>query len=1476
RAFGAAAEKENDNPEVKTRVNGELVTRSAACGMRRALDRLLAAWREKTPEDAEAGRRQFAEALLREMTAALLEVGLSKDSEQTVRDAILRTGVIDELVRWEGRYAFVEQLLQKLHEEREKQSPAAGTWQRIKEEAQKHSGAITAALLLAVTALISPMSAGLLGPLAVGAVGLAAPEPASQPATGLKTFAQHLESLGLSPEQLKFLENNVQDPAAETAVPLVGRLPELQKLVAALARPLGMSRSALLVGPAGAGKRGVVRAAARAIAEGRYQGLDNVRLAELDLSALAAGQAAENAQLLRDILLKSARRLVLVVDEPDRLYDPASKEHPLLQLLKPALKDGRVSLVLCATPAQHKRLESQGLAFDKIEVPPASEAEAEAVLEAHAPALEARFGLKAEPGLFKAAARLAARYLAPGVLPGSAVDLLERTYAALTPQAAANRLETEKSQALRDLGRHLALLRAAEARGDESLSARAHNAVVADVEALLALRRRLAAEPAASVSGDDAAGTAAELSGLPVAKITEEESAKLMRLEQRLQSRVVRQPEAVTAVSKSVRRARAGFKDPRKPMGAFIFLGPTGVGKTELAKALAEALFDDEKNLTRFDMSEYMEAHSVARLSGTHPGYVGYDDGGQMTSAVKKRPYSVVLFDEIEKAHPQVLNALLAPLDDGVMTDGHGETVSFANTIFIMTGNLGADIIQARMREGRGQDEIRAEVMEAVRLHFRPEFLNRIDGVIVFSGLDKAGAAEVLDIHMNRKVGRWLAEQDIRLDWPAADDVRDFLLDKGFDPLNGGRPLARAVQDWLLDPLADLIHSRPRDEFSGPRVLRTELADGRLVPTLEELPAEEAQRRQPAAPEAGGILAAIEANQAADTPALEALFFGDPHQALPREPLGIFHPMAQPAGGALAGEQLAADDDPDLKDPKQEEAAATWTANPDFPQPAKAAFLKWFHKAVRCAKSTNRKRADGHPTVAMRWHKGEGYNEFQIVGQPLTREELLETARIFQNHYAADSTGEDESWDLADGLIAKGEYGRAELFEIKRALNSVPGATFGYWSDSGSIAYWLRLADAAAPAPEPAVSEPAPVAVPAEPAPVTAPDEPVPPPAATAPDNEDNSNVRFSESGKLFMELAQSRTPAVAPQLQRITAAFLSSGQPRTEYWGFKAAQAMLAPEEFRKLAEFLPDPLSLPEQERVLFAEDQALRPYLSKRQPTPTEIAVAVEAIPQINEEKTRWLASALESLPQAQARKIVKGLVGRIPFRIRFLGSIRAASWAALAAGLKLSWLAVLSPAWSWLWFWPAAVVVAAAAVIIFETMKFAMDDSANSYGNFRTAYRDGSRSLQLLSILAPILPPSERKKVSSLLLNYVLRGIDRLCHDSDHLIGLLNNVDLERLPIDEARALRVAAKFLARAERRKKAANDNIKLRDAMAPMYLFNRLDDAQKQRALTMALDTLTTASPGYSLRLESARRIAALARQDALPKDSERAVIQA
>ncbi|MYQ33845.1 AAA family ATPase, partial [Streptomyces sp. SID4956] len=418
-----------------------------------------------------------------------------------------------------------------------------------------------------------------------------------------------------------------------------------------------------------------------------------------------------------------------------------------------------------------------------------------------------------------AAAELSDRYITSRFLPDKAIDLIDQAAARVRLRAKSTPADTQEVED------KLAALRRekdqAVAEEDYDRAKNLRDTIMETEQELASARDQTRDSTEPKVTPQDIAEVVSRTTGIPVAQLTQEERERLMQLEEHLHQRVVGQDEAVTAVARAVRRARAGMGDPNRPVGSFLFLGPTGVGKTELARALAAALFGDEDRMVRFDMSEFQEKHTVSRLVGAPPGYVGYEEAGQLTEKVRRQPYTVLLFDEIEKAHPDVFNALLQILDDGRLTDAQGRTVDFKNTVVIMTSNIGADRIL-----GAGVDDyakVRESVMPVLQQHFRPEFLNRIDEIIVFRGLERAELRQIVDLLLEH-TRRRLHAQDITLD--ITDAAADLLADIGHQPEYGARPLRRTIQRELDDRLADLLLSGALSPGDRARV---DAADGKLT-----------------------------------------------------------------------------------------------------------------------------------------------------------------------------------------------------------------------------------------------------------------------------------------------------------------------------------------------------------------------------------------------------------------------------------------------------------------------------------------------------------------------------------------------------------------------------------------------------------------------------------------------------------------------
>ena len=602
--------------------------------------------------------------------------------------------------------------------------------------------------------------------------------------------------------------------------PIVGRDAEVARVMQTLIRRT--KNNPVLIGGAGVGKTAIAEGLAQRIVAGDVPAeLKERRLLALDMGALVAGakfrgEFEERLKAVLDEVRQAQREIILFIDEIHTVMGAGAAEGAVdaSNMMKPALARGELQAMGATTEEEYRKHIERDAAlerrFQPVLVEEPDEATAIEMLNALRPRYEAHHKVRVEDDALTAAVRLSARYISDRLLPDKAVDLIDEAASKL-------RIDAQMLPAhLKDAEHRLRHLE------DEEVAA----AEMADYERAAEVRSerlRLQAEFDSErnelggrsganaydvVRAEDIGRLIAIWTGIPVDRLLESEADKLLHMEDRLHKRIIGQDAAIAAVSDAVRRARAGLKDPKRPIGSFIFLGPTGVGKTELARALAEYLFDDEQNLVRLDMSEYMERHTVSRLIGAPPGYVGYDQGGQLTEAVRRRPFRVILFDEIEKAHPDVFNALLQILEDGRLTDGHGRTVDFRNTLVIMTSNLGTSEASRRSAgfvtaNAQGDSaRLHASVDEALRRTFRPEFLNRLDDTIVFDPLTTEQVRRIVEL-MLREVKARLKEHDVSI--TLTDAAMDWLADTGFDRAYGARPLRRAIQQHVENPLSRAI-----------------------------------------------------------------------------------------------------------------------------------------------------------------------------------------------------------------------------------------------------------------------------------------------------------------------------------------------------------------------------------------------------------------------------------------------------------------------------------------------------------------------------------------------------------------------------------------------------------------------------------------------------------------------------------------------
>ncbi|HET6944472.1 MAG TPA: ATP-dependent Clp protease ATP-binding subunit [Gaiellaceae bacterium] len=609
--------------------------------------------------------------------------------------------------------------------------------------------------------------------------------------------------------------------------PVVGRQTEIERLMQILSRRT--KNNPVLIGEPGVGKTAVVEGLAARIATNQVpELLKNKQIYTLDLAALVAGSKyrGEFEERLKKVMKEIMQRgdIILFIDELHNLVGAGAAEGAIdaASILKPALARGELQTIGATTLDEYRKYLERDAAlerrFQQVRVEEPSVDDTVQILRGLRDRYEAHHRVKITDEALHASAELADRYIQDRHLPDKAIDLVDE---------AASRIRIRSMSApprYRELEEEIERVRKEK---EDSIEAQEFEkaASLRDKERKLTQKKREleddwrnseSVEEQPEVGEEEIADIVSMWTGIPVFKLTEAESARLVRMEEELHKRVIGQEEAIVAVAKSIRRARAGIKDPKRPTGSFIFLGPSGVGKTELARTLAEFLFGDEDAMIQVDMSEYMEKHSVSRLVGSPPGYIGYDEGGQLTEAVRRKPYSVLLLDEIEKAHPDVFNILLQILEEGKLTDAQGRRVDFRNTIVIMTSNIGAGQISKNQgfgfsvgdEQGLSYEEMKSRVMGELKKVFRPELLNRIDEIIVFHKLSKDEIMTIVDL-MLRRLREQMAQHEVTIE--LTEPAKELLVDKGYDPAMGARPLRRAIQRFIEDPLADYVLGRSID-----------------------------------------------------------------------------------------------------------------------------------------------------------------------------------------------------------------------------------------------------------------------------------------------------------------------------------------------------------------------------------------------------------------------------------------------------------------------------------------------------------------------------------------------------------------------------------------------------------------------------------------------------------------------------------------
>jgi len=627
--------------------------------------------------------------------------------------------------------------------------------------------------------------------------------------------------------------------------PVIGREKEIERVIQILCRRT--KNNPVLIGEPGVGKTAIVEGLAQKIASGDVpEILQNKRVVALDLSGMVAGSKyrGEFEERIKKAIneIKTAGNVILFIDELHTIVGAGAAEGAIdaSNILKPALSRGEIQCVGATTIDEYRKYIEKDAALERrfqpvlVEEPIAEETLA--ILKGLRDRYEAHHQVKITDEALETAVKLSVQYINDRFLPDKAIDLIDEA-------ASRVRLAMHTTPpSLRELEEKLEEIRKEK---EAAINAQEYEQAARLRDKEKEIQQELEKERGkwemkrgqqeAAVTAEDIAQIVASWTNIPVTKIAQDESERLLHLEEELHQRIIDQEEAVKSVAKAIRRARAGLKDPKRPIGSFIFLGPTGVGKTELARALAEALFGDEKALIRLDMSEYMERHTVSKLIGSPPGYVGYDEAGQLTEKVRRRPYSVVLFDEVEKAHPDVFNVLLQILDDGRLTDSHGRTVDFKNTVVIMTSNVGAETIRkqtslgfAPRSEESEYEKMKQNVMSELRHTFRPEFLNRVDEIIVFHSLSEEDILKIVDLMLN-DLNKRLSENGIKVE--ANLETKKFLAKEGYDPQFGARPLKRVIQRLIEDRLADELLEQ---KIKGGCVVEVDVEEDRLTFKIKE------------------------------------------------------------------------------------------------------------------------------------------------------------------------------------------------------------------------------------------------------------------------------------------------------------------------------------------------------------------------------------------------------------------------------------------------------------------------------------------------------------------------------------------------------------------------------------------------------------------------------------------------------------------
>ncbi len=644
---------------------------------------------------------------------------------------------------------------------------------------------------------------------------------------------------GTLPKEISDLGVDFTQRARENKIdPVIGRKNEIERIIEILCRKT--KNNPVLIGEPGVGKSAVVEGLAREIVAGNVpELLKNKIIFSLDIGSLMAGTKyrGELEQRLKTAIDAIIKRgdIIVFIDELHTLAQAGGKEGEVTpaDMLKPYLARGELQTIGATTTDEYRKFIETDKAlerrFQPITVDPPTVEQTIEILKGIRPNYEAFHKIKISDEAITAAAQLSDRYISDRFLPDKAIDLIDE--AASRAKVNGNKLPPEIKEMEEKLVEYQKQIEELVHRKEDYINADKIKKLRDNLTDEIAQKKaEWQAHGGGAIGAEEIAEVVSKWTKIPVTRLSETETERLNNLEKILHERVIGQDSAVSSVAKAIRRARAGLKDPKRPIGSFLFLGPTGVGKTELTKALAAAMFDDENNIIRLDMSEYMESHSVSKLMGSPPGYVGFDEGGQLTEQVRRKPYSVVLFDEIEKAHPDVYNILLQVLDEGRLTDSQGRTVDFKNTIIIMTSNVGVSELKTRRaigfnddKENHEQEDEERILSDALKRHFRPEFLNRIDVICYFKHLTEDNIKAIADLMM-KKVTKKLDDRNIKLQYTPA--IINYVIKNGYDPEYGARPLRRIIEQTIEDCLADALLSGKIKDNSTATI---DYADGKVT-----------------------------------------------------------------------------------------------------------------------------------------------------------------------------------------------------------------------------------------------------------------------------------------------------------------------------------------------------------------------------------------------------------------------------------------------------------------------------------------------------------------------------------------------------------------------------------------------------------------------------------------------------------------------